>query len=437
MSRPNIVYIHSHDTGRYIQPYGYAVPTPNLQRLAEGGVLFRQAFNGGPTCSPSRACLLTGMCQHRNGMVGLAHRGFRLNDYRQHLVHTLKAAGYLTALSGAQHEAAATPERAAWQTIGYDCCLGNAPDGHAHAVAFLEDAPAQPFFLAVGFQETHRAFPEPGPEDDPDYVRPPDPIPDTPETRRDMAGFITSARSLDAKMGAVFDALDRTGLADNTLVVCTTDHGVAFPRMKCNLTDGGIGVMLIVRGPGGFEGGRVVDGLVSHLDVFPTLCDLLALEQPDWLEGHSLLPLVRGETESVRDAVFSEVNYHAAYEPMRCVRTERWKYIRRYDGRSRPVLANVDDGPGKKVWMQAGWADQAPPEEALYDLVFDPQESNNLAGSEAHAQVQGELRARLERWMRDTDDPLLTGGVVPAPPGAIVNDPDSLSPRDRTRPAQG
>src|SRR5258708_28427949 len=87
-TRPNILYIHSHDTGRYLQPYGHAVPAPNLQRLAEGGVLFRKAFNVAPTCSPSRASLLTGMCPHRNGMLRLAHRGFALNNYQHHLLPT-------------------------------------------------------------------------------------------------------------------------------------------------------------------------------------------------------------------------------------------------------------------------------------------------------------------------------------------------------------
>ena len=85
-----------------------------------------------------------------------------------------------------------------------------------------------------------------------------------------MAAFKASARVLDEGVGAVLDALDDAGLADNTLVICTTDHGPAFPAMKCNLTDHGIGVMLIMRG-GGFTGGRVLDTMISHVDVFP-LC---------------------------------------------------------------------------------------------------------------------------------------------------------------------
>ena len=87
---PNILYLHSHDTGRFVQPYGYAIPTPRIQGLAEQGVLFRQAFCAAPTCSASRACLLTGQYAHSNGMLGLAHRGWSLNDYSHHIVHTLR-----------------------------------------------------------------------------------------------------------------------------------------------------------------------------------------------------------------------------------------------------------------------------------------------------------------------------------------------------------
>ena len=101
--KPNIVYIHSHDTGRYVQPYGYQVPTPNIQRLAEEGLLLRQAFCAAPTCSPSRAALLTGQSPHSAGMTGLVNRGFGLNDYSQHLLHTLRQAGYFSVLAGLQH----------------------------------------------------------------------------------------------------------------------------------------------------------------------------------------------------------------------------------------------------------------------------------------------------------------------------------------------
>ena len=431
-TRPNILYIHSHDTGRYVRPYGYDVDTPVINRLAGEGVMFRHYFTANPTCSASRASLLTGRYPHSNGMIGLAHRGFALNDYNHHIVNTLKAHGYYTALAGIQHVAHGSDP---WRTIGYDDYLGPHKDAHTSAATFLEKAPSQPFFLSVGFFETHRKFHEPPPHIDPGNCNPPAPLPDTQETRSDMAAFKASTEVLDQKMGTVLDALDRAGLTGKTLVICTTDHGIAFPRMKCNLTDSGIGIMLIMRGPGGFSGGRVIDGLSSTIDIFPTICDILDIEHPGWLQGTSLMPLVTGELKEIRDVIHAEVNYHAAYEPKRCVRTHRWKYIMRYDSRDRPVLPNCDDGPSKTVWLQHGWGERNVPEEALYDLVFDPGETDNLAGDANYATVLADMRGRMQNWMRETDDPLLHGPVR-APADARVNDPDGVSPGEKTGPPE-
>jgi len=425
--RPNILYLHSHDTGRYIQPYGCAVPTPAYQRLAEQGMVFRRCFSAAPTCSASRAALLTGQAPHSAGMIGLAHRGFTLKDYSQHLVHTLRGAGYRSTLIGVQHVA----PRA--DLIGYDevvpVASTHAKDVGPAAVDFLRRTPREPFFLSVGFFETHRDWDDLAAKADGRFVRPPATVADTPVTRRDMAGFVEKARRLDAAVGDILDALDSAGLADRTLVLATTDHGLAFPGMKCTLTDHGIGVFLILRGPGGFEGGRVSDALVSHEDLFPTLCDLLGMAPPPWLQGTSLLPIVRGKKEEVRGELYAGVTYHAAYEPMRAVRTERWKYIRRFGGRTRPVLPNTDDSPSKTAWLEAGLAGRPVAPEELYDLVFDPNEAHNLAAEPSAAKVLQDMRGRLERWMKRTDDPLLAG-PVPAPKGAWFNDVDGLSPKE-------
>ncbi|RKU14404.1 sulfatase [Candidatus Poribacteria bacterium] len=425
MKAPNILYIHSHDTGRYVQPYGHAVPTPNIQRLAEGGVLFRQAFCANPTCSPSRASLLTGKWAHSCGMLGLVNRGFSMSDYSQHIVHTLRDGGrYHSVLAGLQHVAKDPAQ------IGYDRILDGdrSPEQVvSRTVDFLKDAPSQPFFLDVGFFVTHREFPEPGPDEDPRYCLPPAPIPDTPENRYDMAAYKASGRILDNSIGAILEALDENGLAENTLVICTTDHGLAFPGMKCNLTDHGIGVMLIMRGPGGFTGGKVCDAMVSHIDVLPTICELLDIATPEGVQGSSMIPLIRGEVEAINDQIFAEVNYHAAYEPQRAVRTQRWKYIRRYSNRQKPVLPNCDAGPTKDVWMQHGWQDRYVAPEQLYDLIFDPNETHNLVDDSTVASVLEDMRHRLDQWMDETADPLLRG-PVPPDPGAQLNDPTSISP---------
>ena len=319
-SKPNILYIHSHDTGRYVQPYGFQVPTPNIQLLADQGVLFRQAFCAAPTCSGSRASLLTGQYCHNNGMLGLAHRGWSLNEYGEHLIHPLRGAGYSSTLIGEQH-ISEDPE-----TIGYDEVI-EVSSHHAGDVAPITNealsAASEPFFFSVGFFETHRQFRAPTSVRDTLYSLPPGNLPDTPRTREDMAAFKASARSLDQGIGAVLNGLHRAGLSDSTLIICTTDHGLAFPNAKATLYDRGIGVMLLMRGPGGFVGGKVFDSLVSHLDIYPTICDVAGIEHPPWLQGVSLMPLVRGEAPAVRDEVFAEMTFHAAYQPLRALRTER------------------------------------------------------------------------------------------------------------------
>ena len=422
--RPNIVYLHSHDTGRHIQPYGHQVPTPNIQRLADQGLLFRQAFCAAPTCSGSRACLLTGQWAHVNGMTGLAHRGWELHDYNRHIVHPLRAAGYWSALIGEQH-VSRDPA-----VLGYDHVveLGTT---RVHSIApaalqLLRSRPPQPFFLSIGFFETHREFFEPSSVRDALYGAPPTQLPDTPETRADMAAFKASARSLDQGVGAVLHGLDEAGLADDTLVVVTTDHGLPFPGAKGTLTDRGLGVMLIVRGPGGFYGGHVIDALVSHVDIYPTLLELAGAPVPDGIHGVSMLPLARREVPEIRTELFAELTYHAAYDPQRAIRTARHKLIRHFGDRLEPVLPNVDDSPSKALLVGAGWGSEPRPRVELYDLVLDPGEMRNLAGRPACAGLEAQLDERLQAWMRDTADPLLDG-PVPIPPGAFVNDPAGVS----------
>ncbi|MCJ7752565.1 MAG: sulfatase, partial [Armatimonadetes bacterium] len=375
------------------------------------------------------AGLLTGQCAHSSGMLGLAHRGWSLNDYGQVLLHTLRAHGYTSHLAGTQH-LTHFADQEAWKVIGFDERLQG--EDYEAACAFLDRRPNQPFYLELGTMVTHRNFNLPlDDRDDPRYTLPPACFPDRPETREDFAHFKPEVADLDRRFGEVLHALDRNGLADNTLVICTTDHGIAFPFMKCNLTDHGIGVMLIMRGPGDFRGGKAVDGLVSQIDLFPTLCDYLGISHPAWLQGVSFLPLVSGETQQVRDAIFSEVTYHAAYEPQRCIRTDRYKCIRRYDDRSAPVLPNCDDSITKDFLLAHGWREQPPQREMLFDLVFDPQETNNLAKRPDLSAVLDNLRTRLDAWMHKTNDPLLDG-EAPRPPGITLNDPDDSSPRDRT-----
>jgi arylsulfatase A-like enzyme len=359
-------------------------------------------------------------------MMGLAHRGFRLFDYSRHVISALRRAGYHSELIGEQHISENV------DVLGYDR-VRRVDGTHVEFVApeavdFLTGRPPEPFFLSVGFFETHRTYVAPTSVRDTLYSIPPPSLPDVIETRRDMAAFKASARSLDHGVGGVLNALMDGGLGDRTLVVCTTDHGLALPGLKAGLLDGGIGVMLIMRGPGGFAGGKVIDALVSQIDLYPTFCEIAGIDVPEFVQGTSLLPLVRGETNSVRDEVFAEITYHAAYEPQRAVRTDRYKYIRRFlDGG--PVLANCDDSTTKDLMIELGWAERPIDGEQLYDLALDPNEIRNVAFDPAYAGVREGLAARLARWMEETGDPLLAGSV-PAPAGAAVNTREQRSPQE-------
>ena len=428
--RPNILYIHSHDTGRYVQPYGHAIPTPNIQWLADQGIMFRNAFCAAPSCSGSRAALLTGEYCHTNGMMGLAHRGFALADYDHQLVRVLMANGYHSELIGEQH-ISADPD-----VLGYSV-VHEIPDTWVHsvgpaAIEALRSGIREPFFMSVGFFETHRSFFEPSSVRDRVYSLPPPFLPDTPEIREDIAAYKASARSLDHGVGSVLNTLQETRLDERTLVIFTTDHGLAFPTAKASLLDRGIGVSLIMRGPG-FTGGRAVDELVSHLDVFPTVCEVAGIATPAWALGRSLLPLVTGEEPlGTRAEIFSELTYHAAYEPQRAIRTDRYKYIRRFDDYPYPVLPNCDDSPSKNAYLARGWATRGVARESLHDLFFNQGEGRNLVGDADYAGVLAELRERLHEWMVRTNDPLLHGPIAP-PLGARINSQTQRSAEEPTQ----
>jgi len=377
------------------------------------------------------------MAPHSCGMIGLAHRGFHLKDYSNHLVQFLNGQGYETVLCGVQHEA----PRA--EMIGYHRILdgqayhmgkteksGEDQDiANARAVAdYLRHSPGKPFFLSFGMFSTHREYPVPDEDIDPNYVMPPFPLYDCEKTRRDMAAYIMSARIADKCVGIVQKALEDAGLEEETLILFTTDHGIAFPKMKCNLYDTGIGVSLILKYPGNPARGKVVDALVSQIDLFPTLCDLAGLEKPSWLQGVSMVPILKGEREEVREELFAEVTYHAAYEPMRCIRTRRYKLIRYYDEHDGFVPANIDDSLSKDFLIEHGYLELTRDKEQLFDLYFDPVERVNLVHHPRYQEVYRDLSNRLDQWMQETHDPLLNGKVE-KPKGAIVNKLRCLSPR--------
>lgn len=415
----NILVIITHDTGRHLGCYGRGAPSPNLDKMAEEGVKFSNAFCTAPQCSPSRASLLSGLLPHRHGLIGLAHRGFRLRQDLLLLPKLLSEFGYNTHLFGLQHETQ-------WNRVaelGYRDV--RRPDGLSCAkvtpllLKFLEDNPPQPFFAMVGFIETHRPFPKAAVALE--GIKVPEFLPDVPEVRQDIADLNESVRRVDESVGQILETIKKTRLLDNTLVIFTTDHGIAFPGAKATLFDPGIEIALLMLGPGEFNGGKVIDAMVSNADLMPTICEAVGIEPPKGLDGKSLMPLIRGKTDKIHEHLFVELTYHAAYDPMRGVRTEEFKYIRSFSARPFWLPPNVDNGLTKD-WYRKNRGEvfqMLRPREMLFDLRNDPLERKNVASDEAYADVLRKLRALVEQKMRDDDDPLLYGHVMP-PEGAKV-----------------
>lgn len=419
-ARPNILLVHWHDLGRHLGTYGRTgVPSPHLDALAAQGIRFDRAFGTAPLCSPARGSLFTGRYPHDNGLLGLAHLGWEYKPGVRTMPALLGEAGYRTALAGMQHESSDPA------TLGYDEFFALRRDHLEReycgpvtdaAVDWLERNARrpEPFFLVVGFEETHRPYP---PElyspDDPATVHVPGYLPDNAWTRDDLAAFQGSIRVADQAVGRLLGELDRLGIARDTWVVFTTDHGMAFPGGKSTLYDPGTEVALIMRPPASWDVPLgATDRLISHVDVLPTVLDTLGIAIPaqvqgvshaDWLTGRNLSPS--------RDQVFTEKNFHDGYDPIRAVRTEQYKYIRNFE--ERPQLAlpgDIESSPTRR-----GLGDnhlRHRPAEELYDLGIDPWERTNLATDPVYRELREELAAALLAWQRETGDPLLDGPLA-------------------------
>jgi arylsulfatase A-like enzyme len=411
---PNILLYICHDAGRCVSPYGYdTFDTPHFARLAATGVRCANHFCTFPVCSPSRAAIVTGRYPHQNGVDGLVgpDRGFAFHPGEVHAARRFADAGYESVLCGQVHE---TDD---CTTLGFERFLcgpgtayndgGDLLDYGAGIAAWLAARDAgRPFYLQLGSSDVHRQWTKRAAPDDRLGIWRPPWLHDTAEVRRDVAEFQGGVKRLDEGLGRILAALDRAGVADQTIVAMTTDHGADFPLAKSTLRDPGIETYLFLRYPaGGWGAGRVVDELISNVDLLPTLLEAAGLPVPGVMAGRSFLPLLTGADHRPREAVFAEKSFADRYDPRRCVRTRTHKYIRYFELDSccnvRP--ATVERlGQCRLPWLRIE-------SEALYDLAADPGETTNLAGEPGQAAVLADLRGRLARWMRDTGDPLLHG----------------------------
>jgi N-sulfoglucosamine sulfohydrolase len=438
--RPNILLIVSEDNGPELGCYGdpYA-RTPNLDRLAAEGVRFNRAFVTQSGCSQSRASFLTGLYPHQHGQIGLASWGYQL--YREdtaNIPRSLKAVGYRTGIIGKLH---VNPESA----FPFD--FAEIPQGNfarrnlgdyaKHAESFITSGD-QPFFLSVNYPDAH----------DP-WLRQVDGLPKTPQTGRDVkamayfgidppemremvADYYNSMSRLDTLVGDLLAALQRSGKAENTIVVYLGDHGADMLRGKRTCYEGGLRIPLILRWPGHAKP-QVREQLVSTVDLMPTFLAATGAAPVSGLAGRALQPLLGDGAAEWRTHLFSEYHTHAAaanYHPQRAVRTDRFKLIenllpdtinpdyadtnRKLEGDAigrgqaefKGSLSKAIAGASPEV--RAAYAVmEKPPRYELYDLQADPYEFRNLAGLPDHAPILAELQKHLTAWREQTQDPLL------------------------------
>jgi arylsulfatase A-like enzyme len=349
------------------------------------------------------------------GVLGLAHRPFNwhLHPDQMHIARRLREAGYETTLIGVQH----VTHRRNTHVLGYDNVfpLEPAPSLAETARAFLEKGARQdkPFYLEIGFFEPHRPYDwgNTAPDSSKGVNLPPY-IPDAPESVADFAALQGMIRSMDVAVGGILDALAKAGLAEHTLVIFTTDHGLAMPRAKCTLYDPGINTALLMRWPDqGISGGRRYTEMISHVDIVPTLLEAVGLPVPNHLHGKSFWPLLRGRPYEPNQAIFVEKSYHSAYEPMRAIRTQRHKLILNCEvGLKFDVPGDICQSPIYPLIIDQLIGERDHVE--LYDLEKDPTETVNLAGRPESTILEQTLRSRLRQWMEQTNDPLLNGSIV-------------------------
>ncbi|MFQ6040074.1 MAG: sulfatase [Candidatus Poribacteria bacterium] len=414
--RLNIVTVISHDLGQHIGCYGVPnVRTPNFDAFAAQGVRFENNFCTAPQCSPSRAALWTGRYPHANGVVGLAHSEFQndLHDDERHLAQILGDEGYDTHLFGNQH-VSPNPKR-----CGFKGIHGGGPCGKiASAVSkFLAEwnGRDRPLFIQAAFSEPHRPFPH---EDvkslDPATLWVPPYLPDIPEVREDLAHLEASCSSADKAFGAIVEAIDRCGMADDTIVVFTVDHGIAFPHAKMTLYDPGVETALLMRIPD-IEDGKVYKEMISNVDFAPTILELLNIKVPENIQGRSFKGLLTGEEYKPNEAVFAEKTYHTYYDPMRAIRTAKWKLIANFEFAPWQETS-PDYHNNAKSYVEIAKARPTPsfyhPPFELYNLQDDPWEQENLADKPECEDIRDGLIRRLRQWMRDTADPLLDGPMA-------------------------
>ncbi len=434
---PNMVLIIADDMAwDDLSPYGHeSIMTPHLQRLADEGMRFDNAYGTTSSCSPSRASIITGRYPHQTNAEELH---WPLPKEQTTFVEKLKEKGYWTGAAGKWHlgdeirdrfnlvrdvdtSGFQLPEGSAGEAGQFEETLtGDEQSGCADWVPLMQERDkTKPFFLWLGALDPHRPYHENILEDGarPDEVKVPPYHPDTPAVRADFQLYYDEITRLDKQVGLVLDELEAQGVSENTFVVFVSDNGRPFPRDKTTLYDSGIKTPLIVRWPGKISPGSVCKRLVSTVDLAKTFLSVAKIEKPGiTFEGVDLSPLFSEPEKPLRDYIFAEKNWHDFEDHARAVRNERYKYVRNYfDDLPLTPPADVLRSPtyvellrlrekGELSADQLACFTAPRAQEELYDTKLDPFELKNLAADERFAPLLRAMQAALTDWEKKTED---------------------------------
>lgn len=430
--RPNILYCLGDD---YAWPHAGAygdkvVQTPAFDRVAREGLLFHNAFCATPSCTPSRAAMLTGQAPHRLEEGGNLH-GFLPNKFKVY-PDLLEESGYHV---GCMRKGwgPGNLEEGGWKR-------NPAGPSFRDFGAFLKSVPeGKPFCFWFGSNDPHRPY---DPRTDLksglkfEDVRVPPIWPDAVEVRSDILDYYFEVERFDREIGEMLKMLENSGKLDLTIVVITGDNGWPFPRAKANLYDAGTRQPLAVRWPVMIKGGRILDDFINLADLAPTFLEAAGLKPLPEMTGRSFLGLLTGrEMPGQRTRTFLERERHANVRkgdlsyPARAIRTREFLYIRNFRPDRWPAgdpetyfavgpYGDCDGSPTKDFILAHRGEERFSsyydlcfakrPAEELYDLARDPHQMTNVAERSEYAGSKATLRAELEQWMKLTADPRAT-----------------------------
>lgn len=405
--------------------------TPHMDRLAREGALFRRAYVATPVCSPSRVSFLTGKYGTEVAITDYiapkeAQAGVGIPVSATTFLEILRRAGYATGLIGKWHlgmlprfhptkhgidhffgftGGGNKPMHPVLERGGKDEKFkGSLPDILTdEAIAFVKKHRDRPFALSLHFRAPHAPYAPVPKQDSAPFAKLDPSIPDYPDlniakVKKLTVDYYGSVHSVDRNVGRLLQVLDDLGLAEDTIVLFTSDHGYSIGhngvwhkgngswitnarggQRRPNMFANNLQVPLLVRWPRRVKGGTKIDGLVSNIDTFPTVLALLEVDPPrDYRQhGQDFSPLLRGEPYR-REAVFAQYDLHNYTEArMRSVLTDRWHLVRQYHDNGQP--------------------------DELFDLANDPEERRNLYADPAHRETRDRLQEMLDGWMRNVE----------------------------------